>query len=44
MQTIGETKEYYLCNYRQTACPYATLNGYCKLTACIRNIRERKEE
>ena len=25
-------------------CEYATINGFCQLTACLKHLRERKEE
>ena len=33
----------YICR-KGILCVYATINGYCQFTACIRKIRERKEE
>lgn len=31
----------YMCR-KGIPCVYATINGYCQITACIRKIRERK--
>ena len=43
--TTGEVFEKHWCASKHVMCSFATISGFCKLTACINRYRkERKEE
>lgn len=44
MTTTGDVFEKYWCSSKQIICSFATINGFCKLTACINHyMKERKK-
>ena len=40
--TTGDVFEKYWCSSKQIMCQFATINGFCKLTACINHYRKDK--
>lgn len=42
--TTGDVFEKHWCASKHVMCPFATINGFCKLTACINYYRKEREK